>query len=1508
MIAVKRSYWNWVLFTLLTCEGSYVASAQTCSGTTTVTCTGGGGAHVTTDFVNTNSATAAQTGYGTTITVTGFTGQTVTGVTIRLNTYVGQTGLSPVNSQNMRASHAMGLLLVSPSGRNLEIMNSIGSTRTGTASNQNIPVLTIQDGATAMPGDGNAVTFPQDIWNQTASATFAPTSNANPFTAGSNSYPAPAPAVLHAAAGLDANHNAIHTAAPNTLAGVFAGDLADGAWKLYLVDNDFGSDVSFASWDLILTVSATASASQTTLVVNPTTAFAGANVTLTATVTGNAPTGSVTFKDAATNVTCAEGAQPRPLASGQAICTTTFAAEGIHSLSATYGGDTNNTGSSDSKNVFIENHSTNTGDTYCNPGAIAGQGNSATNNLATTPYPSVINVGAPDTTPSIANSVSTVSVQLKGFAEASTGGLRLLLQAPDTNRSFEFMSLAGAGATSGTYTFIDSSAPVPSGGTLSPGSYGPAAYSSGDSLLPSAPSPAPAAPSTFSAAAPGGSSTFFTVFNGANANGAWKLFAWNNSGTSSPLTISNGWCVTITPAAGQATTVTVAANPTQTTTGTSMTFTATITSGGNPVNQPGSTVAFTEGGSPLAGAPNGGIATVNSSGVATIATSGLGEGDHTITATFTDPSNTFNSNFGTVTVRVDQATSAPAVAGSLVTYCNPGVLVVPAGTVVANDIGPARPNPSNIFVTNLFGTINTVKLDLKTFHVKDPQTLASLLVGPGATTADTLDFFTEAGTTTPFTGGTDTNFFDLGTALSQAANPGVNNAPGSFANLFAPAYTASPFYTLPGTVHAATPAGPFTFNTGANNAYSNKNPNGTWSLYFDQDIHDTGNGADNGWCLAFTENPPTLSGTKANGGAHYIQGQSGAALTVVVHNQGPGSAGGVIPAQVADTFPAGLTPAGGSGTDWSCNVVGQTITCGSTAFVPSGSDFPTLTINFNVSPTFTPGTANDTAVISGSGLASPVNTNTLGLIVDSAPILSVTKSAVGTFTQGQTAEWDVAVANSAPSGATQGTTTVQDTLPTGYTIANFGTTSASWTCSGAGTGTASCTTSLAVSGGSSFPLIQLMVNVPAASPTSVSNTAKAFGGGDLTHTNLASAASSSSTVTVTQIPAHIAATSGSGQSANVSTAFANPLVATVTDAGGVAIANASVTFTAPPSGASAIFSNSTGTITTSTNGAGAATVTVSANGFAGGPYNVSATSGTASVNFALTNVGTAATITNVTSTAANGSYTTGAVIPISITFSKTVNVTGTPQLALNSGGTAAYTSGGGTATLTFTYTVGAGQNSARLDYTSTSALTLNGGTIADASTTAASLTLPAPGSAPSLSGNKNIVIDTVAPTVISYNVMFGAQTFSLTTSNRNRLPWQISGIQVMFSKPIASATTNSLGGVAAMSVSGVGTNTLTWSINPLVLGSFATTLAGSGTDAIKDAAGNALTGGAGFSQAVKILYGDFNDDGFVSASDLTLVNAARSAPYNIFADMNGDGVVDINDVQIVRSRIGTSLP
>jgi hypothetical protein len=136
-----------------------------------------------------------------------------------------------------------------------------------------------------------------------------------------------------------------------------------------------------------------------------------------------------------------------------------------------------------------------------------------------------------------------------------------------------------------------------------------------------------------------------------------------------------------------------------------------------------------------------------------------------------------------------------------------------------------------------------------------------------------------------------------------------------------------------------------------------------------------------------------------------------------------------------------------------------------------------------------------------------------------------------------------------------------------------------------------------------------------------------------------------------------------------------------------------------------------------------------------------------SAPFTFTVDTSAPTVTNVTSTTPNGTYGVGETVVVRVGFSEPVLVTGTPQLALNTSATVNYTSGSGTNTLTFTYTVGAGQNSADLDYTTATSLTLNGGTIKDAAANNANLALPAPGAAGSLGANKDIVIDTTAPTV-----------------------------------------------------------------------------------------------------------------------------------------------------------------
>ena len=128
----------------------------------------------------------------------------------------------------------------------------------------------------------------------------------------------------------------------------------------------------------------------------------------------------------------------------------------------------------------------------------------------------------------------------------------------------------------------------------------------------------------------------------------------------------------------------------------------------------------------------------------------------------------------------------------------------------------------------------------------------------------------------------------------------------------------------------------------------------------------------------------------------------------------------------------------------------------------------------------------------------------------------------------------------------------------------------------------------------------------------------------------------------------------------------------------------------------------------------------------------------------------APTVNNVTSAKTDGSYTIDEVIPITVTFSEVVNVTETPTLTLETGSSDVvvnYSSGTGSNILIFNYTVAAGHNSSDLEYVDTSSLALNSGTIIDAATNNATLTLVSPGTTNSLGANKALVIDTTAPEI-----------------------------------------------------------------------------------------------------------------------------------------------------------------
>ncbi|MAG67867.1 MAG: hypothetical protein CMK74_18700, partial [Pseudomonadales bacterium] len=146
-------------------------------------------------------------------------------------------------------------------------------------------------------------------------------------------------------------------------------------------------------------------------------------------------------------------------------------------------------------------------------------------------------------------------------------------------------------------------------------------------------------------------------------------------------------------------------------------------------------------------------------------------------------------------------------------------------------------------------------------------------------------------------------------------------------------------------------------------------------------------------------------------------------------------------------------------------------------------------------------------------------------------------------------------------------------------------------------------------------------------------------------------------------------------------------------------------------------------------------------------------------------------ITSTGSSSADDTYKVGDTLTLTVTFDQTVTVDtlgGAPTLLLETGSTdraATYVSGSGSNTLTFSYTVQAGDLTADLNYQSSSALSLNGATIKSAASDDAVLTLPATGSADSIASQHALVIDGVSPTanvVVTDTALAAGETSTVT--------------------------------------------------------------------------------------------------------------------------------------------------
>lgn len=115
-------------------------------------------------------------------------------------------------------------------------------------------------------------------------------------------------------------------------------------------------------------------------------------------------------------------------------------------------------------------------------------------------------------------------------------------------------------------------------------------------------------------------------------------------------------------------------------------------------------------------------------------------------------------------------------------------------------------------------------------------------------------------------------------------------------------------------------------------------------------------------------------------------------------------------------------------------------------------------------------------------------------------------------------------------------------------------------------------------------------------------------------------------------------------------------------------------------------------------------------------------------------------ITGVTSSLSSGVYGLGTTIPITVTLSEPVTVTGTPSLTLSNGTTATYVSNTPSTALQFQVTVTPGSDTALLN----SNMLLNAGGVTDAASNPLITTI---GSGVNLASNRSIAIDATKPSI-----------------------------------------------------------------------------------------------------------------------------------------------------------------
>lgn len=456
---------------------------------------------------------------------------------------------------------------------------------------------------------------------------------------------------------------------------------------------------------------------------------------------------------------------------------------------------------------------------------------------------------------------------------------------------------------------------------------------------------------------------------------------------------------------------------------------------------------------------------VGQQGVYTITVTNVGEASTTGTITVTDTLPT-----GLSYVSATGTGWSCSAMGQIVTCTNPGPLAPGDSTsitITVNVLPGAYPSVDNVATVSTPGDTNTSNDQTTDTTLVDAPDLAiqkthtgDFIVGQDGTYTITV---TNVGTIP--TTGTITVTDTLPNGLSFVSGVGTGwscSAVGQTVTCTNPGPLApSASSTLTLTVSVGPGAVPSVTNSVTVSTPNDPNPNN--------------NTADDPTVVL---SAPDLTIVKSHSG-DFIVGTTGT-YTITVTNIGFGSTTGTI--TVTDTLPTGLSFVSGTGTNWTCFAVGQTVTCTNPGPLnPSDSSSITLTVSVDLDAY--PSVIN-TASVSTPGDIDPDNNSDDDPTDVLAPDLQITKSHVGNFVVGQHGVYTITVTNTGMA-PTVGTITVTDNLPLGLTfVSGVG---PGWTCF-ADVQTVTCTNPGPLNPGDSSS-ITLTVSVGPEAVPSVTNSA-----------------------------------------------------------------------------------------------------------------------------------------------------------------------------------------------------------------------------------------------------------------------------------------------------------------------------------------------------------------------------------------------------------------------------------